>query len=131
MDTPKEYGQRIRTVASKRGLSPQSLKSNVSMNGSRFNSYLSGDAKPGSDHEVELAIALDVNAAVLQNDTAFRLWQGLFDRSLEGFFPGAFRKLVVMTGQRGSDSIEASDELIDEVILETQSDLLGKQIPLL
>ena len=134
MNTAQEYSQRVQTVATRRELSLDDLYSTVDINRRRMHMLWNGAVKPGVDEEAKLAQALNVRTAVLQNDTANRVWIRLCEKSFEELFPDAMRRLVSSTGQRGSDSLEASDELIDalidEVILEAQSHSLGDQLQL-
>ena len=122
MNTPQEYSQRFQTVATKREMTPVELYPRVDINRSRLGMIWNGKAKPGVDEEAKLAHAMQVNVAVLQSDTALKVWLRLIEeKSPEMLLPKVLSRLTEK-GQRGADSLEASDDLIyavvDEVIQE-------------
>lgn len=131
MDTPKEYSERIHTVASISGMTLDEIKARVDINGSRMDMLWNGKARPEASEELELAHALDIHPAVLQSEIAKKLWVRLKEITREQLFSDMWPKLAQQTGQRAVDYMEVDDALIDALILGNSKPSFGIQITLM
>ena len=124
MNRPDSISQRIRLVASERGLTLESLKSRIDINDSRLGALWNGLAVPEYEELTTLAKALYVDEAVLLNGRAERLWLRLKEIAQEWRFPQLWPVLAHQTGSRGPESIETEEALLGELLLEDQKERL-------
>lgn len=124
MNRPDSISQRIRLVASERGLTLEQLKYRTNINDSRLDALWNGFAVPEYEELATLAKALGVDEAVLHNGRAERLWLRLKRIAQEWRFPRLWPVLAQHTGSRGPDSPETDEALLDELILEDQREQL-------
>ena len=124
MNKAESISKRIQLVASKIGLTLESLKDQTDIHDYRLEAIWIGLAVPEYEELAMLSKALNVDEAVLLNDGAEKLWLRLKKIAQEWRFPRVWPILAQRTGLRGPDSPETDEALLDELILEDQKDRL-------